>query len=660
MTHRKIHPRNGNRSAPDGVPAEPADPGESSFPGINLPVLLLGKDLRLLQFTKQAAEMFELKTSAAGSRISTLKLKIPGLAKRAAQVLRTQNLSETEVQFQNGHWYSLRIEPHLSRDGFSSGVVILFVDIDRSKRAERELERLNETLQALFQSAPDSVVAVNKKGRIMRVNNRTEALFGYTSAELLGQRIEILMPARFKTRHVRQRAGYLSKPQLRLMGAGLDLFARRKDGTEFPVDIMLSPIETSKDHGVIATIRDITERKHAEEALRNAHEERTLFAQRTAAVHALETRSRQQNAISDLSRHALEGLDLRTLLEEAVSLVQEILGLEFCKMLELSPDRKSLLVRVGAGWIAGKVENAALAVGPGSQAGYALLAKSPVIVEDLRTEKRFHGSSLLLEHGAVSGISVIIHGRAKPYGVLEAHTTRQRMFTADDIHFLQSVASILAAAIERRGLEDELLSISSREQSRLGQDLHDGLCQQLAGIEFRNSVLVQQLADHPSAHAEAETVGELLRDVTREARNFARGLSPVHLEANGLMSALETLCANTAKLFNIACNFTSRRQVLMTNNATATQLYRIAQEAIGNAIKHGHAKSVTVALNEAAGTVSLTISDTGRGFTREIANIDGMGLRIMEYRAELIGATVAINSTPGVGTTVVCKLNLSR
>jgi two-component system, LuxR family, sensor kinase FixL len=134
----------------------------------------------------------------------------------------------------------------------------------------------------------------------------------------------------------------------------------------------------------------------------------------------------------------------------------------------------------------------------------------------------------------------------------------------------------------------------------------------------------------------------------------------VHLDENGLMSALEALSAYSAKLFDIACNFTSRRPVLMTDNAMATQLYRIAQEAVGNAIKHGHAKSVTVALNEEGGEVSLTVSDNGCGFTREIAAIDGMGLRIMEYRAELIGATVDINSTPGVGTTVACKLNLNR
>jgi PAS domain S-box-containing protein len=602
----------------------------------------------LRRFTRQAAEKFQFKESDIGSQISVFNLRIPSLNQCASQVLQTGNMLEREIQCQEGHWYLVRIEPLLTAAGQSDGVVVLFIDIDRSKRNERELGRLNETLQALFQSVPDAVVTVDAQGRIKRVNSQSESMFGYTSLELHGQRIEILMPARFKVRHERHVAHYTGKPQLRLMGAGLELYGRRKDGTEFPVDIMLSPIKTPEGPGVIATIRDITERVQAEEALRKSHQEQTLLVERTAAVAALQTRSWQQKAISELSQHALEGLDLRTLLNDAVSLVPKILGVEFCKMLELSPDRESLFLRAGAGWKAGYVGKVVLAAGPNSQAGFALLSGSPVVVEDLQTEKRFHG------------ISVIIHGRAKPYGVLGAHTNRSRKFTGDDIHFLQSVANVLAAAIERRGLEEELLSISSREQSRIGQDLHDGLCQQLAGIEFRNTVLVQQLESNPSVQAEAAAVGELIREVTREARTLARGLSPVHLEANGLMSALETLSANTAKLFNISCDFACRKPVLMKNNMVATHLYRIAQEAIGNAIKHGQAKSVTVSLYEAGGEVNLTVSDSGCGFKLEKGTMDGMGLRIMEYRSELVGATLRVKSASGKGTTVACKLKLNR
>jgi PAS domain S-box-containing protein len=513
---------------------------------------------------------------------------------------------------------------------------------------------------SLFQSAPDAIVTVDADGLIIRVNNQTELMFGYSSLELHGKKIELLMPTRFRAAHLQDRAGYIANPKVRMMGANLDLYGRRKDGTEFPIDIMLSPLQTPAGRSVIATIRDITERKRAEEALRKADQERALLAERTAVVAALEARSRQYRAVANLSQRALEGLDLTTLLEDAVKCIPQVLEVEFCKMLELSPDRKSLLLRAGVGWKSDHAGQTTVAAGPKSQAGFALLSSSPIIVEDLRTEKRFRASPLLLKHGAVSGISVIIHARARPYGVLEAHSTQQRHFTADDIHFLQSVAGILAAAIERRGLEEELLGISNREQRRIGQDLHDGLSQQLAGIEFRNSVLVQQLSDNPSGKAEAVTIGKLLRDAMQETRTLARGLSPVHLEANGLMSALAALAANTAKVFDIGCHFTCSQPVLMKDNAVATHLYRIAQEATSNAIKHGRANSIIVSLNDSGGELRLTIADRGCGFTPEKGTIDGMGLRIMRYRAELIGGTLDIDSTTGNGTTIVCQLKSNR
>ena len=288
------------------------------------------------------------------------------------------------------------------------------------------------------------------------------------------------------------------------------------------------------------------------------------------------------------------------------------------------------------------------------------MSSSPVIVEDFQTETRFHPPSLFVKHRIRSGISVIIHGRGKPYGVLGAHTAQRRKFTADDIHFLQSVANVLAAAIERRGLEEELLNISSREQRHIGQDLHDGLCQQLVGIEFRNSVLVQQLQKTPAAQAEAAKIGESIRDVTRQARSLARGLSPVQIEANGLMAALDGLTANAAKLFCLSCSFECARPVLVENPTVATHLYRVAQEAMGNAIKHAQAKSIVVSLKQSDGELTLTVKDNGHGFEKGSSVMEGMGLRIMEYRADMIGAMLRVDSTIGKGTTVACRLKVGQ
>ncbi|MGA8479053.1 MAG: GAF domain-containing protein, partial [Chthoniobacterales bacterium] len=378
----------------------------------------------------------------------------------------------------------------------------------------------------------------------------------------------------------------------------------------------------------------------------------------TSALAALEARARQHNAVAELSQRALEGRDLASLLDDTISLVRRILEVEFCKVLELLPKGDALLLRRGAGWKEGYVAHATLPTGKESHGGFTLLSSSPVIVEDFQTETRFHAPSLFIEHRIRSGISVIIHGRGKPYGVLGAHSAQKRKFTADDVHFLQSVANVLATAIERRGLEEELLNISSREQRHIGQDLHDGLCQQLVGIEFRNSVLVQQLQDAPAAQAEAAKIGESIRDVTRQARSLARGLSPVQIEANGLMAALDALTANAAKLFCLSCSFECPRPVLVENPTVATHLYRIAQEAIGNAIKHAQAKSIVVSLKQSDGELTLAIKDNGHGFSRASAAMEGMGLRIMEYRADMIGAMLRVDSTIGKGTTVACRLRV--
>jgi PAS domain S-box-containing protein len=540
---------------------------------------------------------------------------------------------------------------------------------EKDKRAAKRLRKLNETLTVLFRFASDAIFIVDESGCIARVNNQARLMFGYTAKEVLGKRIEMLMPARFRKRHVEHQKGYTTAPRLRRMGAGLDLYGQHKDGTEFPVDIMLSPIETSEGRSVIATVRDGTEQKRVQETLRKSREDLEVrIRERTAeltqannnALAALEARAHQQNAVAEVSQRALEGRDLVSLLDDTVFLVPKILGVEFCKVLELLPKGDSLLLRAGAGWKAGYVGRARLPAGLESHGGFTLFSRSPVIVEDLQTETRFRAPPLFLEHGIRSGISVIIHGRGRPYGILGAHSAQQRKFTGDDVHFLQSVANVLAAAIERRALEEELLNISSREQRHIGQDLHDGLCQQLVGIEFRNSVLVQQLANIPAAQAEAAQIGEFIRDVTRQARSLARGLSPVQIESNGLMAALGGLTSNAAKLFNLACSFQCPQPVLFENPSTATHLYRIAQEAIGNAIKHGQTKSIIVSLKQSNGEVTLTIKDDGSGFTREISKTEGMGLRIMEYRADMVGATLRIDSMIGKGTTVACRLKMGR
>ncbi|HEY3232196.1 MAG TPA: GAF domain-containing protein, partial [Roseiflexaceae bacterium] len=154
-------------------------------------------------------------------------------------------------------------------------------------------------------------------------------------------------------------------------------------------------------------------------------------AERKRVEEALNANARQQAVIADLGQRALIGADLAALFNDAATLVAETLDVEFCEALELLPDGTALRLRAGAGWREGVVGRAIVGAGIDSQAGYTIFSDQPVIVDNLRPETRFRGSSLMRDHGVVNGITVIIRGQDQPFGVLGAHTTRQRMFTND-------------------------------------------------------------------------------------------------------------------------------------------------------------------------------------------------------------------------------------
>jgi len=164
----------------------------------------------------------------------------------------------------------------------------------------------------------------------------------------------------------------------------------------------------------------------------------------------MEARVRQLEAVECIGARALRGVSLPTLFQETCERVAATLAVEFCKVLALQPEGQELTLRAGVGWKEGLVGRATVPAGAGSQAGYTLATNKAVIVEDLRNETRFKGPSLLLDHGVVSGVSVVISGGVRPFGVLGAHTVKRRGFHAEDITFLESVAHVLSQAIERR------------------------------------------------------------------------------------------------------------------------------------------------------------------------------------------------------------------
>jgi len=212
---------------------------------------------------------------------------------------------------------------------------------------------------------------------------------------------------------------------------------------------------------------------------------------------------------------------------------------------------------------------------------------------------------------------------------------------------------------ERKRLEEQILVISEQEQERIGQDLHDGLCQLLSGIKFKTTLLEQKLlAKAPDEAREARALESLLNLAIQQARNMAHGLHPVRLEARGLMSALEDLAGSVESVYGIECICRFRQPVLVHDHHVAAHLYRIAQEAINNAIRHGQASRIWLRLVSHHDRLTLSVRDNGSGFPDKPKKKSGLGLALMNYRARSIGAALKVRSRPRRGTLVNCWLRI--
>jgi PAS domain S-box-containing protein len=386
---------------------------------------------------------------------------------RAVQALvvpvRSQDGSIRQIE-----WSS---KPLADAGGEPFATLVIGHDITEHLRARQALQFSEAKFRGFVESASDGIVVVNQQGLIVLVNAQVERLLGYRPEELSGQPMEKLVPERYRAGHAGHFRSFLGAPRSRPMGNALELFARRKDGSEFPAEITLNPVSTKEGLLVFSAIRDITDRVN---------------------------------------------------------------------------------------------------------------------------------------------------------------------------------------------LEHEVLNISEHEQRRIAQDLHDGLGQLLAGARYLAATLRQDLAaKSPADGRKAGRILEVLAEAGSQTRDLARGLHPVAAEPIGLMVALEALAARTQKLFKLECHFRRHRPVLIQDNTLATHLFRIAQESVTNAIKHGKPRRVEISLTGTPDRIVLAVRDDGKGMPARPRAQAGMGLRIMRYRASMIGGALTVQKAAGGGTKVVCTVDLS-
>lgn len=213
----------------------------------------------------------------------------------------------------------------------------------------------------------------------------------------------------------------------------------------------------------------------------------------------------------------------------------------------------------------------------------------------------------------------------------------------------------------RKRLEKEILEASERERRRIGRDLHDGLGQRLTALELGAHGLIATVSalSAPAGNS-LRYLAQQLREAVALTRQLSHGLSPVSLEAGGLMHALLELAESTLALTRVECQFVSSQVERMPEASTASHLYRIAQEAVANALKHGHPHRIVISLSQRRDRLVLEVSDDGRGFLMTSPSGSGLGLRVMRYRAGLVGGELQVKTSPGKGTRITCSVPLSK
>ncbi len=212
----------------------------------------------------------------------------------------------------------------------------------------------------------------------------------------------------------------------------------------------------------------------------------------------------------------------------------------------------------------------------------------------------------------------------------------------------------------RRRLEREILEIVDVERERLGRELHDGLCQTLAGIAALSSTLSRRLAanSESAASAAAAEITGLLNKSISQARDLARGLGPINLRENSLDLALETLALNVQRRFRVSCTFDCDRPFVKLHHKVEAHLFRIAQEAVNNAVTHGRAGRIEISLSCRDEECLLSVRDDGIDLREETHNSRGSGLHTMAYRARRIGGSFTVRRRTGRGTAVICAFSL--
>jgi PAS domain S-box-containing protein len=505
-------------------------------------------------------------------------------------------------------------------DGAVSGYYGIHRDLSEHRRTAAALREAEERVAEILDRVTDAFYALDPEWRFTYLNDRALRYLSRAAGRefardaLLGRTLWETLPALAGT-PIQDRYGRA----LREQRAAVFEYTPPGGGPTYLIQAYPST------HGLSVYFRDITTRKTAEE-------DRA-------------TRARQQALVAELGLRALGSRDLQVVMDDAVAVVAQTLRVPLVAVAEIASPSEHLVLRAGLGWEEGAIGRLTAAAGHGSLVGYTVMAGRPVVSEDVGADERFEISAALAARHPVSAVTVVVAGLDGPFGALGAFAGERRWFSESDVSFVQAVANVLAAAVERSATAARLEEVRESERRRIARDLHDQALHDLA-YALAEATSEASTADPAASRTSLDRVAPALRRVGEQLRAAIYDLrlgTDEDRPFGELVEALVAMHRGMADASPVVLELDARLPAKPLG-AVGIEIVRILGEVLNNARRHAGAGEVRVRAWAPAGRVCAEVHS---GSAPVAADIVGM-----RERAAMIGADLDILSPPGGGTTV--------
>jgi two-component system CheB/CheR fusion protein len=575
---------------------------------VNVPVIMLGTDLRIRRFTPKTHRVFNLIPTDIGRPFGDIKQKVnvPHFERLISQVIDTTIIHEQEVTDDEGMYYHLSIRPYWTPEKKIDGAVLVFQDIDSIKRSSLLLDELKTYAESIVEAVFDPLLVLSADFVIQRANAAYYRLFQTDAKQTENRSLFALDKSQWDVPELRQLLKRTFKR--RRKSEPVEMTEHFPRVGELSLLINARPIlrKSGEPPLILLTMADVTARKKAEA------EKAQLDAQLGKERALFEAILRQIGVGAGIFEAPAGKLVL------ANHRFEEIFRQKLPALTNISSFRKVRAVHVT----------------PGVHQGF-----------DWPMERSLRkGETVPLEEMALE--------RSGERMVLQVSSTP----VYDPAKKMIAVVALFQDVTESKRNKEEIVEISSREQRRIAHDLHDGLGQELAAIGYRVKALKSRLTrSQPEEAEEAGEIGALAAAALSRTRDLVKFIQPVAMDSRGLMQGLKDLADSSSRLYRVNCTFRCPKSVPINNPNVAINVFRIAQEAVHNAAKHGKSRKINIGLGRTGNLAKLTIFNDGIDFNpSRSARKRGLGIHIMSYRASALQGELTITRQRPKGTLVTC------